>query len=71
MDKRRARRSAGELYDPKQLLCKTKLNTREVAFLLDVATRTVERYMYQGKIQFVRTPGGHRRALTESVRRYL
>ena len=71
MAKTRRRRPAGQVYDPSELLRKTKLLTDEVAFLLDVAPRTVERYMEQGKIQYVRTPGGHRRALTESVRKWI
>jgi excisionase family DNA binding protein len=71
MHKTQRRRAAGQPYDQNELLRKSKLRTDEAAFLLDVAPRTVERYMEQGKIQFIRTPGGHRRALTESVKRYL
>lgn len=68
---KRPRRKAGTLYDPNALLRKTKLLKDEAAFLLDVTPRTVDRYMSEGKIEFTRTPGGHRRALTESVRKYL
>ena len=59
------------MYDPNVLLQKTKLLIEEAADLLDVTPRTVERYMNDGKIAFTRTPGGHRRPLTESVRKYL
>lgn len=67
----RRRRAAGQLYDPNVLLRKTKLDKYEAAFLLDVAPRTVDHYMANGKLEFVRTPGGQRRALTVSVKRYL
>jgi excisionase family DNA binding protein len=59
------------LFDRSILLQKTKLLIDEAAFLLDVTPRTVDRYMTQGKISFIRTPGGHRRPLTFSVKRYL
>ena len=71
MAKRRRRRPAGQVYDPNELLRKTKLNTEEAAFLLDVAPRTVERYLAQEKLDYVRTPGGHRRVLTSSVRKWI
>ncbi|MGL5174182.1 MAG: helix-turn-helix domain-containing protein [Olsenella sp.] len=59
------------MYDPNVLLQKTRLRVDEAAELLDVAPRTIDRYMNEGKIAFIRTPGGHRRPLTESVKRYL
>lgn len=59
------------MYDPNLLLQKTKLRIEEAAELLDVTPRTVRRYMEEGKVAFTRTPGGHRRPLTESVKRYL
>lgn len=65
------RRKAGELYDPDVLLRKPRLLKEEAAFLLGVTPRTVERYMEQGKIEYILTPGGHRRPLAESVKRYL
>lgn len=65
------RRKAGMPYDSEALLQKTKLLTEEAAFLLGVTPRTVRRYMNDGKLAFTRTPGGHRRALTESVSKYL
>ena len=70
MAKRRMRK-AGQMYDPNELLRKTKLNTEEAAFLLEVTPRTVANYMANGKLEFKRTPGGHRRPLTESVKKYL
>ncbi|MGL4296283.1 MAG: hypothetical protein ACRCTG_11245 [Aestuariivirga sp.] len=70
MAKRRGRKG-GTMYDPNELLSKTKLRTDEAAFLLDVTPRTVENYMTTGKIEFKLTPGGHRRPLTESVKKYL
>lgn len=71
MAKTRRTRKAGVLYDPNSLLKKARLCTDEAAFLLDVSARTVERYMTEGKLEFQRTPGGHRRPLTASVRKYL
>lgn len=68
---RRPRRKRGKMYDPNVLLQKTKLRIEEAADLLDVTPRTIERYMTDGKLEFKRTPGGHRRPLTESVRKYL
>jgi excisionase family DNA binding protein len=59
------------MYDPNVLLQKTKLRIEEAAELLDVTPRTVNRYMTDGKIAFTRTPGGHRRPLTESVKKYI
>lgn len=59
------------MYDPNELLKKTRLNKDEAAFLLEVSPRTVANYMANGKLEFKRTPGGHRRPLTESVKKYL
>lgn len=70
MAKRRTRK-AGQMYDPNELLRKTKLNKDEAAFLLEVTPRTIENYMNNGKLEFKRTPGGFRRPLTESVKKYL
>lgn len=70
MAKRRTRK-AGQMYDPNELLRKVKLRREEAAFLLEVSPRTVDRYMTEGKLEFKNTPGGHRRPLTESVKRYL
>lgn len=67
----RRTRKAGQMYNPNELLQKTKLNKDEAAFLLDVTPRTVDRYMTEGKLEFKRMPGGHRKPLTESVKRYL
>lgn len=68
---KRHKRKAGEVYDPSLLLRKTKLLTEEAAFLLEVTPRTVERYMEQGKIEYRLTPGGHRRVLTDSVKKFI
>jgi excisionase family DNA binding protein len=59
------------LTDTVSLLAKATLYTSEAAFLLAVSPRTVERYLETGKLAYRTTPGGHRRILTESVRRYL
>lgn len=67
----RKKRRRGQMYDPNELLRKTKLNKDEAAFLLEVTPRTIERYMTEGKLEFRRTPGGHRRPLTESVKKFL
>lgn len=67
----RPRRKGGKMYDPNVLLQKTKLRIEEAAFLLEVTPRTVDNYMTSGKLEFKRTPGGYRRPLTESVKKYL
>ena len=59
------------MYDQNELLQKTKLLREEAAFLLEVTPRTVDRYMTEGKIEFKRMPGGYRRPLTDSVKKYL
>jgi excisionase family DNA binding protein len=71
MAKRPKRRDTGAAYDPNELFRKTKLNKHEAAFLLGVTPRTVDRYMNDGKLQYTKTPGGRRRPLTDSVKRYL
>lgn len=65
------KRQASERYDPNDLLKKTRLNRNEAAFLLDVTPRTIDRYMDNGKIQYKQMPGGQRRPLLDSVKRYL
>lgn len=59
------------MTDFNALLLKSRLRIDEAAILLDVTSRTVQRYLEQGKIEYKRTPGGHRRVLTESVKKYL
>lgn len=68
---KRHKRKAGQVYDPNVLLRKTKLLREEAAFLLEVTPRTVDNYMSSGKIQYILTPGGHRRVVTQSVKRFL
>ena len=53
------------------LLSKPRLRLAEAALLLDVMPRTVQRYFEAGKLEYKRLPGGHRRVLTESVKKYL
>lgn len=69
--RRRAKRPAGQLYDPNILLQKTILRIREAAELLDVAPRTVQRYLTEGKLTPAFTPGGQRRVPVDQVRPYL
>lgn len=64
-------RKGAQMYIKSVLLKKDTLMTQEAAFLLGVAPRTVERYMEDGKLEFQLTLGGHRRALTESVKKYV
>lgn len=59
------------MTDFKVLLLEPHLRIDEAAIFLDVTTRTVQRYMEQGKIQHKTTAGGRRRVLTESVKKYL
>ncbi len=68
---KRHTRKVSATYDPNELLKKTKLNRYEAAFLLEVTPRTIDRYMTDGKLAYKPTPGGHRRPLTESVKKYL
>jgi excisionase family DNA binding protein len=58
-------------YDVKVLLLKSRLRSSEAAFLLDVSERSIDRYMNEGKLEFTKTPGGRRRVLVDSLRRYL
>ncbi len=37
------------------------LNTREAAALLKVTTQTIKNYIYSGKLNAIKTPGGHHR----------
>lgn len=60
MEKRHTRR-AGRMYDPNELLQKTKLRIEEAAELLDVHERTVRRYLDSEKLTAAYTPGGQRR----------
>lgn len=68
---KRQKRMEMQTYDLKVLILKPRLSIDEAAFLLNVAPRSVDRYMTEGKLAFTRTPGGHRKPLTESVRKYL
>lgn len=65
------RRKTGKFYDPNALLMKTRLAREEAAFLLDVGVRTIDLYMAEGKIEYGLTPGGWRRPLTVSVKKFL
>ena len=68
---RRRKRPTGTIYDPDALLKKTRLRIDEAAELLDVSPRTIQSYMSTGKIAYTATPGGQRRPLTASVRKYI
>lgn len=61
----------GRVLDPTLLLQKTKLRIEEAAHLLEVTPRTVQRYLVEGKLAPVLTPGGQRRVRTDSVLPYL
>lgn len=58
-------------YDKTVLLQKTKLRLDEAAALLEVHVETVRRWVDECKLSSVRTPGGHRRVYTESIKKYL
>ncbi len=68
---KRQKRKAGQMYDPNVLLKKTRLRVDEAAAVLDVHENSVRRWIDEGKLSSVRTPGGHRRVLVESVKKYL
>jgi excisionase family DNA binding protein len=55
----------------KILLLKPCLRLDEAAILLHVTPRTVQRYMDQDKIEYITTPGGQRRVVTESIKRFV
>ncbi len=59
------------MYDMALLLQKAKLRVDEAAAVLDVHCSTVRRWMDDGKLDGVRTAGGHRRVRTESLRKYI
>lgn len=54
------------LPEPEQML-----TPREVADLFGVDPKTVSRWSNAGKIEVVRTPGGHRRFRRSEVDRFL
>jgi excisionase family DNA binding protein len=58
------------MTDYEALLSKPTLRIPEAAVLLDVTPRTVQKYLEEGKLEYKRLPGGHRRVLTESVKTY-
>ncbi len=47
--------------DTDHILSKEILNTREAAALLKVTTQTIKNYIYSGRLQAIKTPGGHHR----------
>ncbi|MDZ7673707.1 MAG: helix-turn-helix domain-containing protein [Acidimicrobiales bacterium] len=47
------------------------LRTREVALLFEVSERAVTDWATRGRIQSIRTPGGHRRYPADAVARVL
>lgn len=53
------------------LLQKSRLRIDEAAAILDVHQNTVRRWVDEGKLDGVRTAGGHRRVRTESIMKYL
>lgn len=55
----------------KVLLLKPRLRIDEAAQLLDVSKRTVQRYLDEGLLTSIETPGGHRRVITDSLKKYL
>lgn len=59
------------MYDTTQLLQKSKLRIDEAAAVLDVHQNTVRRWVDEGKLDGIRTAGGHRRVRTQSVLKYL
>jgi len=44
------------------------LYTAEVAAILQVSPKTVSRWATEGKLPFLRTPGGHRRYPASEIR---
>ena len=67
----RQKRTGGPMFDRVVLLQKSKLRIEEAADLLEVSPRTVQRYVEIGRLRASLTPGGHRRVLTDDVKRFL
>lgn len=65
------RRSSKQVYAPNALRQKTKLRVDEAATLLDVHEDTVRRWLAEGKLAGIRTPGGHWRVRAESLKPFL
>jgi excisionase family DNA binding protein len=59
------------MADMTTLLQKSRLRIDEAAAILDVHQNTVRRWVDDGKLEGVRTAGGHRRVRTESILKYL
>ncbi len=59
------------MSDHETLLEKNQLRINEAAELLEVHENTVRRWITDGKLVGVTTPGNQKRVRTESVRRYL
>ena len=53
------------------LRSKTLLRVDEVAILLNVTPRTVQRYLESGKLRSVEGPGGRKRVRADDVKQYL
>lgn len=68
---KRQKRKAGQMYDPNVLLQKTRLRVDETAELMDVCEATVYRWIEQGKLDSIQTPGGQHRVSVSSLRKYL
>lgn len=60
-----------QVYDLNALRQKKKLRTDEAAALLEVHEDTVRRWLTEGKLAGIRTPGGHWRVPTEPLKPYL
>lgn len=61
----------GGAMEIKVLLLKPCLRIDEAAIVLDVAPRTVQRYLDTGKLTPVLDPGGRKRIRTEELKKYL
>jgi excisionase family DNA binding protein len=59
------------MSDHEKLLEKNLLRINEAAELLEVHENTVRRWITDGKLVGVTTPGNQRRVKTESMKRYL
>jgi len=51
--------------------CEALLTPAEVATMFRVDPKTVTRWANDGKLSFIRTPGGHRRYMEVEVRQLL
>ena len=54
---------------PREELDRPRVNTWKAAEMAGVTTRTIRNWMRLGRVEFVRTPGGHPRIYADTLLR--